>query len=69
MKLVYWMYVGFVYIGILCVVSFFKNVYVIMYVFFGDDYFNVMCFMLERERNYIFVIVSVVDWNVLVWGF
>lgn len=47
MKLVYWMYVGLVYIGILRVVSFFKNVYVIMYVFFGDDYFNVMRLMFE----------------------
>lgn len=69
MKLVYWMYVGFVYIGIFCVVSFFKNVYVIMYVFLGDDYFNVMCFMLERERDFIFVIVSIVDCYVLVCGF
>ncbi|NEN87553.1 MAG: ferredoxin:protochlorophyllide reductase (ATP-dependent) subunit B [Okeania sp. SIO2C9] len=68
MKLAYWMYAGPAHIGTLRVASSFKNVHAIMHAPLGDDYFNVMRSMLERERNYTPVTTSVVDRNVLARG-
>ncbi len=68
MKLAYWMYAGPAHIGTLRVASSFKNVHAIMHAPLGDDYFNVMRSMLERERNYTPVTISVVDRNVLARG-
>jgi len=47
MKLAYWMQVA--HIGTLRVSSSFKNVHAIMHAPIGDDYFNVMRSMLERD--------------------
>ncbi len=68
MKLAYWMYAGPAHIGTLRVASSFKNVHAIMHAPLGDDYFNVMRSMLERERNYTPVTASIVDRNVLARG-
>ncbi|MBE9030592.1 ferredoxin:protochlorophyllide reductase (ATP-dependent) subunit B [filamentous cyanobacterium LEGE 11480] len=68
MKLAYWMYSGPAHIGTLRVASSFKNVHAIMHAPLGDDYFNVMRSMLERERDYTPVTTSVVDRNVLARG-
>nr|YP_009555452.1 protochlorophyllide reductase ChlB subunit [Dendrolycopodium obscurum]AZU95306.1 protochlorophyllide reductase ChlB subunit [Dendrolycopodium obscurum] len=68
MKLVYWMYAGPAHIGTLRVASSFKNVHAIMHAPIGDDYFNVMRSMLERERNFTPVTASVVDRHVLARG-
>ena len=68
MKLAYWMYAGPAHIGTLRIASSFKNVHAIMHAPLGDDYFNVMRSMLERERNYTPVTASVVDRNVLARG-
>ncbi len=68
MKLAYWMYAGPAHIGTLRVASSFKNVHAIMHAPLGDDYFNVMRSMLERERNYTPVTTSIVDRNVLARG-
>nr|NP_043149.1 photochlorophyllide reductase subunit B [Cyanophora paradoxa]P48099.1 RecName: Full=Light-independent protochlorophyllide reductase subunit B; Short=DPOR subunit B; Short=LI-POR subunit B [Cyanophora paradoxa]AAA81180.1 subunit of protochlorophyllide reductase [Cyanophora paradoxa] len=68
MKLAYWMYTGPAHIGTLRIASSFKNVHAIMHAPLGDDYFNVMRSMLERERNYTPVTTSVVDRNVLARG-
>ncbi|NET50803.1 MAG: ferredoxin:protochlorophyllide reductase (ATP-dependent) subunit B [Merismopedia sp. SIO2A8] len=68
MKLAYWMYAGPAHIGTLRVASSFKNVHAIMHAPLGDDYFNVMRSMLERERDYTPVTASVVDRNVLARG-
>ena len=68
MKLAYWMYAGPAHIGTLRVASSFKNVHAIMHAPIGDDYFNVMRSMLERERDYTPVTTSVVDRNVLARG-
>ncbi|KKD35247.1 ferredoxin:protochlorophyllide reductase (ATP-dependent) subunit B [Limnoraphis robusta] len=68
MKLAYWMYAGPAHIGTLRIASSFKNVHAIMHAPLGDDYFNVMRSMLERERNYTPVTTSVVDRNVLARG-
>ena len=65
MKLAYWMYAGPAHIGTLRIASSFKNVHAIMHAPLGDDYFNVMRSMLERERNFTPVTASVVDRNVL----
>jgi len=51
MKLAYWMYAGPAHIGTLRLRSF-KNVHAIMHAPIGDDYFNVMRSMLERDRNF-----------------
>jgi nitrogenase molybdenum-iron protein alpha/beta subunit len=51
MKLAYWMYAGPAHIGTLRIASSFKNVHAIMHAPLGDDYFNVMRSMLERERT------------------
>ncbi|MFM7788732.1 MAG: ferredoxin:protochlorophyllide reductase (ATP-dependent) subunit B [Microcystis panniformis] len=48
--------------------SSFKNVHAIMHAPLGDDYFNVMRSMLERERNFTPVTASIVDRNVLARG-
>src|SRR6476620_11217098 len=53
MKLAYWMYAGPAHIGTLRVSSSFKNVHAIMHATIGDDYFNVMRSMLERDRNFL----------------
>ncbi|MCD8488558.1 MAG: ferredoxin:protochlorophyllide reductase (ATP-dependent) subunit B [Desertifilum sp.] len=68
MKLAYWMYAGPAHIGTLRVASSFNNVHAIMHAPLGDDYFNVMRSMLERERNYTPVTASIVDRNVLARG-
>ncbi len=68
MKLAYWMYAGPAHIGTLRVASSFKNVHAIMHAPLGDDYFNVMRSMLERERDFTPVTTSVVDRNVLARG-
>ncbi|MBF2064757.1 MAG: ferredoxin:protochlorophyllide reductase (ATP-dependent) subunit B [Calothrix sp. C42_A2020_038] len=68
MKLAYWMYAGPAHIGTLRIASSFKNVHAIMHAPLGDDYFNVMRSMLERERNFTPVTASVVDRHVLARG-
>ncbi|QKD80860.1 ferredoxin:protochlorophyllide reductase (ATP-dependent) subunit B [Thermoleptolyngbya sichuanensis A183] len=68
MKLAYWMYAGPAHIGTLRVASSFKNVHAIMHAPLGDDYFNVMRSMLERERDFTPVTASIVDRNVLARG-
>lgn len=68
MKLAYWMYAGPAHIGTLRVASSFKNVYAIMHAPIGDDYFNVMRSMLERERDFTPVTASIVDRRVLTLG-
>lgn len=68
MKLAYWMYAGPAHIGTLRIATSFKNVHAIMHAPLGDDYFNVMRSMLERERDFTPVTTSVVDRNVLARG-
>jgi light-independent protochlorophyllide reductase subunit B len=68
MKLAYWMYAGPAHIGTLRVASSFKNVHAIMHAPLGDDYFNVMRSMLERERHFTPVTASIVDRHVLSRG-
>ncbi|MBW4574798.1 MAG: ferredoxin:protochlorophyllide reductase (ATP-dependent) subunit B [Aphanothece sp. CMT-3BRIN-NPC111] len=68
MKLAYWMYAGPAHIGTLRVATSFKNVHAIMHAPLGDDYFNVMRSMLERERDFTPVTTSVVDRHVLARG-
>lgn len=68
MKLAYWMYAGPAHIGTLRVASSFKNVHAIMHAPLGDDYFNVMRSMLERERDFTPVTTSIVDRHVLARG-
>lgn len=68
MKLAYWMYAGPAHIGTLRVASSFKNVHAIMHAPLGDDYFNVMRSMLERERDFTPVTTSIVDRHVLAKG-
>ena len=68
MKLAYWMYAGPAHIGTLRIASSFNNVHAIMHAPLGDDYFNVMRSMLERERNFTPVTASVVDRKVLARG-
>ncbi|NJN71651.1 MAG: ferredoxin:protochlorophyllide reductase (ATP-dependent) subunit B [Limnothrix sp. RL_2_0] len=68
MKLAYWMYAGPAHIGTLRVASSFKNVHAIMHAPLGDDYFNVMRSMLEREQDFTPVTASIVDRNVLARG-
>lgn len=62
------MYAGPAHIGTLRIASSFDNVHAIMHAPLGDDYFNVMRSMLERERNFTPVTTSVVDRNVLARG-
>ena len=68
MKLAYWMYAGPAHIGTLRVASSFKNVHAIMHAPLGDDYFNVMRSMLERQRDFTPVTASIVDRHVLARG-
>jgi light-independent protochlorophyllide reductase subunit B len=68
MKLAYWMYSGPAHIGTLRVASSFKNSHAIMHAPLGDDYFNVMRSMLERERDFTPVTASIVDRHVLARG-
>jgi light-independent protochlorophyllide reductase subunit B len=65
MKLAYWMYAGPAHIGTLRIASSFKDVHAIMHAPLGDDYFNVMRSMLEREREFTPVTASIVDRKVL----
>ncbi|PSB59338.1 ferredoxin:protochlorophyllide reductase (ATP-dependent) subunit B [filamentous cyanobacterium CCP1] len=62
------MYAGPAHIGTLRIASSFKNVHAIMHAPLGDDYFNVMRSMLERERDFTPVTASIVDRNVLARG-
>jgi len=68
MKFAYWMYAGPAHIGTLRVASSFKNMHAIMHAPLGDDYFNVMRSMLERERDFTPVTASIVDRHVLARG-
>jgi light-independent protochlorophyllide reductase subunit B len=68
MKLAYWMYAGPAHIGTLRIASSFQKVHAIMHAPLGDDYFNVMRSMLERERDFTPVTASIVDRNVLARG-
>lgn len=68
MKLAYWSYAGPAHIGTLRVASSFRNVHAIMHAPLGDDYFNVLRSMLERERDFTPVTASVVDRHVLARG-
>lgn len=68
MKLAYWMYSGPAHIGTLRIASSFQNVHAIMHAPLGDDYFNVMQSMLEREQNFTPVTASIVDRHVLARG-
>ena len=65
MRLAYWMYAGPAHIGTLRVTSSFRNVHAIMHAPLGDDYFNVMRSMLERERDFTPVSTSIVSRQVL----
>lgn len=68
MKLSYWMYCGPAHIGTLRVATSFKNVHAIMHAPLGDDYFNVLRSMLERERDFTPMTASIVDRHVLARG-
>ena len=68
MKLAHWMYAGPAHIGTLRVASSFKNVHAIMHAPLGDDYFNVMRSMLERERTFTPATASIVDRHILARG-
>nr|BDA97188.1 light-independent protochlorophyllide [Cryptomonas borealis] len=68
MKLAYWMYTGPAHIGTLRIATSFKNVHAVMHAPLGDDYFNVMKSMLERERNFTPATSSIVDRHVLSRG-
>ncbi|MDB9315175.1 ferredoxin:protochlorophyllide reductase (ATP-dependent) subunit B [Spirulina sp. CS-785/01] len=68
MKLAYWMYAGPAHIGTLRIASSFKRVHAIMHAPLGDDYFNVMRSMLEREQDFTPVTASIVDRKVLARG-
>jgi light-independent protochlorophyllide reductase subunit B len=68
MKLAYWMYAGPAHIGTLRIASSFRRVHAIMHAPLGDDYFNVMRSMLERERHFTPVTASIVDRHVLAQG-
>lgn len=68
MKLSYWMYAGPAHIGVLRVANSFKNVHAIMHAPLGDDFFNVMSSMLEREKDFTPVTASIVDRHVLAAG-
>ena len=61
-------YAGPAHIGTLRIASSFKNVHAIMHAPLGDDYFNVMRSMLERERDFTPVTTSIVDRHVLARG-
>nr|YP_009326892.1 light-independent protochlorophyllide reductase subunit B [Codium simulans]ANJ70795.1 light-independent protochlorophyllide reductase subunit B [Codium simulans] len=54
--------------GTLRIASSFKNVHAIMHAPLGDDYFNVMRSMLERERDFTPMTTSIVDRHVLARG-
>jgi light-independent protochlorophyllide reductase subunit B len=68
MKLAYWMYSGPAHIGTLRVTSSFTNIQAIMHAPLGDDYFNVMRSMLERQRFSPPTLTSTVDRQVLAMG-
>ncbi|MEN9208217.1 MAG: ferredoxin:protochlorophyllide reductase (ATP-dependent) subunit B [Gloeomargarita sp. GMQP_bins_120] len=68
MKLAYWMYAGPAHIGTLRIASSFQRVHAVMHAPLGDDYFNVMRSMLERERHFTPVTASIVDRHVLAQG-
>nr|YP_009548299.1 protochlorophyllide reductase ChlB subunit [Bommeria hispida]AYW15120.1 protochlorophyllide reductase ChlB subunit [Bommeria hispida] len=68
MKLAHRMYAGPAHIGTLRVASSFRNVHAIMHAPLGDDHFNVMRSMPERERDFTPVTASIVDRHVLARG-
>nr|YP_009582612.1 protochlorophyllide reductase ChlB subunit [Selaginella lyallii]QBL02069.1 protochlorophyllide reductase ChlB subunit [Selaginella lyallii] len=68
MKLAHRMHAGPAHIGTPRVASSFKNVHAIMHAPLGDDYFNVMRSMLERDREFTPVAASIVDRHVLARG-
>lgn len=68
MKLAFWQYAGPAHIGTLRVATSLQNVYAVMHGPLGDDYFNVMRSMLERERDFTPVTTSIVDKHVLAKG-
>jgi light-independent protochlorophyllide reductase subunit B len=68
MKLAYWSYSAPAHIGTLRVASSFRNVHAVMHAPLGDDYFNVLRSMLERESDFTPVTTSVVDRHVLSAG-
>lgn len=68
MKLAYWSYAAPAHIGTLRVASSFRNVHAIMHAPLGDDYFNVLRSMLERESDFTPVTASIVDRHVLSQG-
>jgi light-independent protochlorophyllide reductase subunit B len=68
MKLSYWLYAGPAHIGSLKIASSFKNVHALMHAPLGDDFFNVMRSMLERERDFTSVKTTLVDRHVLAKG-
>ena len=68
MKLAYWMYSGPAHIGTLRIATSFRGVHAIMHAPLGDDYFNVMRSMMERQRDFTKVTASVVDRHVLARG-
>ena len=68
MKLAYWMYAGPAHIGTLRIASSFQNVLAIMHAPLGDDYFNVMRSMLERQKNLPKVTTNIIDRHVLTQG-
>lgn len=59
---------GPAHLGTLRIASSFKKVHAIMHAPLGDDYFNVMRSMLERERDFTPVTTSIVDRHVLAKG-
>ncbi len=68
MKLAYWMYSGPAHIGTLRVATSFKGIHAVMHAPLGDDYFNVMRSMMERQRDFTKVTASIVDRHVLARG-
>ena len=62
------MYSGPAHIGTLRIATSFKGVNAIMHAPLGDDYFNVMRSMMERQRDFTKVTASVVDRHVLARG-
>lgn len=68
MKLSYWAYMGPAHIGTLRISSSFKNAHALMHAPLGDDYFDVMRGMLERDREFSPGTTSVVNRHVLAEG-
>nr|YP_009561266.1 protochlorophyllide reductase ChlB subunit [Selaginella indica]QAR48683.1 protochlorophyllide reductase ChlB subunit [Selaginella indica] len=67
-KLAHRMHAGPAHVGTLRVASYSKNVHATMHAPLGDDYFNVMRPMPERDRDFTPVTASIVDRHVLARG-